>query len=241
MNAIRFFRRHAIHTLAPVALLMAACAAGPYPERTTTTIVPDLAGTHWAVTSIDGRETLHDRELTADFGVDGRINGDSGCNRFSGPFVQTGATLNIGEVLSTRRACAEDNRQRQEDRVLAILRGAATVRLVDDELRLRSASGSLTLVRTDVADAGYVSQAGPVAEDTPPRRVDYDCQGIRISVEYGVKVARVTWPDGYDVLELRASRDDQLRYQSAHSEIIRGHDLLWGREGGLPRNCLERR
>ncbi len=80
--------------------------------------------------SIDGRDTLGGPELTADLRRGCRVNGDSGCNRFSGPYVQTGHTVNFGEVLSTRRACAETDRQRQEDRLLAVLRGATTAQLV---------------------------------------------------------------------------------------------------------------
>ncbi len=240
-NAIRFFHRHAIHTLAPVAVLIAGCAVAPPPQPLDPPI-PELAGTHWTVTQIDGRETLRGDELTADFGVDGRINGDSGCNHFSGPFVQTGTTVNFGEVLSTRRACVEDGRQRQENRMLSILHGATRVHVAGDELRVNGSAGSLTLIQTDMASAAYVVRdAGPVPAGAPPRRIDYDCQGIRISVEYGADVARVISPDGYDVLELRPDRDGAVRYQSAHSEIRVGRDLLWGREGGLPRSCLERR
>src|SRR6185369_16200252 len=113
-NATRFLYRHAVLILAPCALVVAACVTDPHAR--TVAPVPDLAGTHWTVTSIDGRGPLGSDELTTDFGVDGRVNGDSGCNRFSGPFVQTGSTVNFGELLSTRRACAESTRQRQEDR-----------------------------------------------------------------------------------------------------------------------------
>jgi heat shock protein HslJ len=222
-----------IASAVPVILIIAACAADPYREPTPVR-VPELAGTQWTVTSIDGRDTVRDEQLTADFGVDGRINGDSGCNRFSGPFIQSGDTVRFGELLSTRRACTEANRQRQEDRMLDILRGATTARMVRDELRLRSSAGTITLVQAARIDPASLAS-------TSRRRVQYDCQGVPLTVEYGATTARTTWPDGTDVLELqrRAGDSDVIRYESAHSELRFGRDLVWGREGGNPRTCFE--
>lgn len=238
-NAVRLFQRYTVTTLAPVMLLLAACVSAyrePAPPA-----APDLAGTHWTVTAIDGRDTLNRSDLTADFGVDGRINGDSGCNRFSGPYVQTGNTVNFGEVLSTRRACAETDRQRQEDRLLAVLHGATTAQLVRGELQLRGHSGTVTLMPSTSTSAAYVAEpysAAPLAG----RAVRYECQGIVISVEYGEKIARLQAPDSYDVLELQRADSGPVRYESAHSELrFRERDMLWGREGAPPRSCIERR
>ncbi len=226
---VSFFVRHAPRLLASLALLLGACASRPQPPPPVAS-VPDLAGTHWSVTSIDGRTTLNEPELTADFGVDGRVNGESGCNLFSGPFVQTGATVRFGELLSTRRACAEAERQRQEDRMLAVMRGATAVRLVNDELQLRGPSGSMTFMKVD--------NTAPVSL----RRVKYDCQGVPLTVEYGDKVVRLSWPDGNDVLrEQPRGNSDLVRYESRGSELRIDRDILWGREGGNPRFCVERR
>jgi heat shock protein HslJ len=222
-----------IASAVPVILIIAACAADPYREPPPAPI-PDLAGTQWTVTSIDGRDTVRDERLTADFGVDGRVNGDSGCNNFSGPFIQNGATVRFGELLSTRRACAEANRQRQEDRMLDILRGATTARVVRDELRLRGTVGTITLVRAARIDPQNIAS-------TSRGRVQYNCQGVPLTVEYGATTARTTWPDGTDVLELqrRSGDSDVIRYESQHSELRFGRDLVWGREGGSPRTCFE--
>lgn len=222
-----------ISSVAPVVLLVAACAADPYREPPPAPI-SELAGTQWTVASIDGRDTVRDETLTADFGVDGRVNGDSGCNHFSGPFIQSGSTVRFGELLSTRRACTEASRQRQEDRMLDILRGTTTARIVRDELRLRGADGTITFVR-----ATRVEPPGIAA--TARGRVQYDCQGVPLTVEYGATSARTTWPDGTDVLELqrRSGDNEVIRYESNHSELRLGRDLVWGREGGLPRTCFE--
>jgi heat shock protein HslJ len=217
----------------PVILIIAACAADPYREPPPAPI-PQLAGTQWTVTSIDGRDALREEQLTADFGVDGRVNGDSGCNHFSGPFIQTGDTVRFGELLSTRRACTEASRQRQEDRMLDILRGTTTARIVRDELRLRGSAGTITLVQAARIEPASLASA-------PRRRVQYDCQGIPLTLEYGTTTVRTTWPDGTDVLELqrRSGDSDVIRYESEHSELRFGRDLVWGREGGSPRTCFE--
>jgi heat shock protein HslJ len=230
---VRFFYRHALPVLAPLALVVAACVTDPREPAIST--VPDLAGTHWTVTAIDGREPLRSVDLTADFSADGRVSGDSGCNRFSGPFVQTGSTVNFGELLSTRRACEEPTRQHQEDRMLDIMRGATTAQRVRDELRLRSRAGTMTLVQTESTNAAYV-------DESYPRRVRYDCQGVSITVEYGETVARVTDPDGYQVLQKRpADSNGVIRYEGRSSELRLGRDTLWGREGAPPRSCVEER
>jgi heat shock protein HslJ len=238
-NALGLFQRYSVTTLAPVMLLLAACASAPYREPARPA-APDLAGTHWTVTSIDGRDTLDRTELTADFGVDGRINGNSGCNRFSGPYVQTGNTVSFGEVLSTRRACTEADRQRQEDRLLGVLRGATTAQLVRGELQLRGRGGSVTLMPSTSTSAAYVAE--PYSAPLAGRSVRYECQGIVIDVQYGERIARVQAPDSYDELVLQRSDSGPVRYESAHSELrFRDRDMLWGREGAPPRSCVERR
>lgn len=225
-RSMRFPHRHAIPMLAACGLLLGACATRPYASPPSPP-VPDLAGTHWTVTSIDGRDTLRNTELTVDFGVDGRVNGDSGCNHYSGPFVQTGASVSVGELLSTRRACEQINRQQQEDRMLAVLHGASNMRLGSNELQLRGRSGTMTFER--------VAYVEPVAA----RAVDYDCQGVRLTALYGENVVRLSWPNGSDVLRRHQGNAGVIRYESEHSELRVGHEIEWGREGGLPRACRE--
>ncbi len=145
---------YALHVLAPVVLILAGCATQPgSPGSGFST--PELAGTRWIVTSIDGRAPVRGPSPTADFGQDGRINGDAGCNSFSGPFIQTGTTVQFGELLSTRRACVDADRQQQETRLLDILQGPTTVRLNRDRLTVRGAAGSVVLTQSEPVTLGY--------------------------------------------------------------------------------------
>lgn len=213
----------AIPVALPVLLLCACISTPPTPPPAP---VPDLAGTHWTVKRIDGRETLGGSPLTVDFGVDGRVSGDSGCNIYSGAYTQTDATVSIGELLSTRRACEQINRQQQETRMLAVLHGATRLETGPNELLLFARDGTITFER-----AMYV-------EPLQPGTVDYNCQGVRLKAEYGKSIVRLTWPNGSDTLRRQEGAAGAIRYESEHSELRVGHEVLWGRQGGLPRTCV---
>jgi heat shock protein HslJ len=138
--------------LAPL-LVVAACSSTPgRPGSGFTT--PDLAGTRWVVTSIDGRAPAGPA-LTADFGNDGRVSGDAGCNSYSGPYIQDGRTVQFGELLSTRRACVDDGRQRQETRLLDIMQGSATLQLNRSRLTVRGDEGYIVLTQSEPVVLGY--------------------------------------------------------------------------------------
>jgi heat shock protein HslJ len=134
--------------LATLALVISACATSPGGSGFGSS-APELAGTHWVVTSIDGKLPLGGPELVADFGSDGRISGDAGCNSFSGPYIQSGSSVTFGELLTSRRACTETARQRQETHLLAILQGESTMRMRRNRLTLRARDGSLVLTRSE--------------------------------------------------------------------------------------------
>ncbi|MFM5923751.1 MAG: META domain-containing protein [Novosphingobium sp.] len=79
-------------TLAPILLVKVGhdAAIGPGP---------------WRVRSIGGVPALDPAAPTIRFGADGRVNGSTGCNAFSGTFETSGDTLTIGALAMTRRAC----------------------------------------------------------------------------------------------------------------------------------------
>jgi heat shock protein HslJ len=135
------------------ALTIAGCATSPgNPGSGFTT--PELAGTRWVITSIDGRAPAGPA-LTADFSNDGRVSGDSGCNSYSGPFIQNGRSVQFGELQSTRRACVDEGRQRQETRVLNILQGATTLQLNRSRLTVRGKDGSVVLTQSEPQVLSY--------------------------------------------------------------------------------------
>lgn len=142
----RFVRHSPGFALFPLCFLLAAGCASTSMSRGP---VPDLSGTRWTVVAVNGAAPLRtdgDERLSVEFGVDGRVSGNSGCNSFSGPYIRDEETLRIGELLSTRRACADAERQRQETRVLGILQGDNTLRRErDDRISVGRDGGSLLL------------------------------------------------------------------------------------------------
>jgi len=62
-----------------------------------------LAG-DWTATELGGAALPPEVTVTLSF-ADGRIAGNSGCNRFTGSFALTGEGLSIGPVAATKMAC----------------------------------------------------------------------------------------------------------------------------------------
>ena len=109
---------------ASFAVLLAACGGDPAgtPGRVSHPVA--LAGTSWRLVSLQGR-VPPGGDLTIRFGADGRVGGTGGCNSFGGAFGYEAATglLEIGDLASTKRACAEPARNQAEAAYLVALRG----------------------------------------------------------------------------------------------------------------------
>jgi len=72
----------------------------------------------------------------------GRVSGSGGCNRISGSFTRTGVALRIGQMASTRMACADPVRGANEAQFISALQTTATYRLAGPgRLALLDASG----------------------------------------------------------------------------------------------------
>lgn len=76
----------------------------------------------WSVVSLDGQPLVAGSTVTMEFGVDGRVSGSAGCNRFSGPFDASWNSLTIRETVSTRMACTPEI-DRQETQFLSRING----------------------------------------------------------------------------------------------------------------------
>ncbi|HTQ37314.1 MAG TPA: hypothetical protein VMH77_09795 [Steroidobacteraceae bacterium] len=88
-------------------------------------------------------------------------------------------------------------------------------------------------------DLAAAMDPGPSPPERP--RVEYDCQGVRLTVEYSVDGSRalLTWPDGSDVVKWHRARSGVLDYRGDHSALHIDKDVVWGREGSPPRFCKE--
>lgn len=110
-----------------------------------------LAGVAWRVQSVNnGRggvvSVLAETQLSATFGDDGAVNGDTGCNLYRGPYTVSGSTIAFGPLTSTRRACLSNAAAAQEQAFLAALATSTRFELVGDGLTLRDAAGATQVV-----------------------------------------------------------------------------------------------
>ncbi len=106
-----------------------------------------LGGTSWIVTGYNnGKQAVVSvaagTELTANFGADGKLTGNAGCNDYTASYQSDGNKISIGPAATTMKAC-EQTIMDQETQYLAALATAATYRLDGDKLELRTADGAM--------------------------------------------------------------------------------------------------
>ncbi|WP_371397492.1 META domain-containing protein [Fretibacter rubidus] len=104
--------------------------------------LPSLVGSEWAP------EQSGDVEQFVGFKSGGEIIGHGGCNRFFGTYEQTGDTLTIGPLASTKMACPHLG---AESAFLGALQDARSVEATHLKLLLKNEAGEtlLTLRRRD--------------------------------------------------------------------------------------------
>ena len=106
-----------------------------------------LTGPAWQVLSVNnGREAivsvLPETQLTATFGEDGIVDGNTGCNSYRGLYTVTGAMIAFGSLIATRRACLSVAAAAQEQAFLAALVASTSYELLGDRLTLRDDAGA---------------------------------------------------------------------------------------------------
>jgi heat shock protein HslJ len=112
----------------------------------------DLSGTSWEVTGYNnGKQAvigvLAGTTLTADFGKDGNLSGNAGCNTYSGAYKVNGDQITIGPLASTMMACSEPaGVMEQEAQYLAALQSAATYQIEGNVLQLRTKDDALAAI-----------------------------------------------------------------------------------------------
>jgi heat shock protein HslJ len=127
--------------------------AGPSPTVAPTPAPNPLAGTRWEVINYNnGRgglvSLLDGTRIAMDFGADGQLTGNAGCNNYFTYYQLSGSNITIGQPGSTSLTCAEpEGVMQQEAEFLAALQTAATFRIDGDTLELRSATEVAVIAR----------------------------------------------------------------------------------------------
>jgi len=112
----------------------------------------DLSGTSWVPTGVNnGKQAvvglLAGTTLTADFGKDGTLSGNAGCNTYSGAYKVNGDQITIGPLASTMKACSEPaGVMEQEAQYLAALQSAATYQIEGNVMQLRTKDDALAAI-----------------------------------------------------------------------------------------------
>jgi heat shock protein HslJ len=111
-----------------------------------------LAGSNWeAISYNNGSQAvvslIAGTTITAQFGADGRVTGNTGCNTYFAGYMITGDVIAIDAPGSTRRACmTPDGLMAQEARFLQSLASATRYRVSGNRLELRNSSGALLVL-----------------------------------------------------------------------------------------------
>ena len=107
----------------------------------------------WRLASIDAQPVIpsQDPRQAVQIVFDGsaqRVSGSGGCNRISGSYQRSGASLKIGPMVSTRMACQDASRGQLETRFIAALAATTSYSIAGSELILLDARGQ-TLAKLD--------------------------------------------------------------------------------------------
>lgn len=89
-----------------IVLLLAVLAITSFANATETNMAEfELIDTEWWVEDIDGRGVIDRAHTTLHFLEDGRVAGDTGCNRYMGSAEVSGTSISFSPMAGTRKAC----------------------------------------------------------------------------------------------------------------------------------------
>src|SRR5678815_2380943 len=99
-----------------------------------------ITGIDWRLISLGpaGSETnvVAGTTVTLKFAEDDRASGSTGCNSYGGTYQVRGDNISFSRLISTRRACLDQNANQQEQRFISALEAANKFRLASDRLTI---------------------------------------------------------------------------------------------------------
>ncbi len=113
-------------------------------------------GTRWEVVNYNnGRDALVtpllDTRLTMEFGANGNLSGNSGCNSYTTSYQVNGSNITIGLPGGTQMICeSPEGVMEQEAAFLAALQSAASFTINGSRLEMRTAGGQNAIIASQM-------------------------------------------------------------------------------------------
>lgn len=85
---------------------MGAKTTPPQPTMTDADIIRQLAGTVWVAEYISGRPVVDMSHTSMVFSTDGGVNGNGGCNVYTGKYVLKDSMITFPPLAATMKMCA---------------------------------------------------------------------------------------------------------------------------------------
>lgn len=124
-----------------------------------------LVGPEWRLVTLGptGAETgvVAGTTVTLKFSEDGRASGSTGCNSYGGTYQVRGDNISFSRIVSTRRACLDQNANEQEHRFLSAIETANRFRLLRNRLTIISDRGRNVLNFVNIPEPENGSQNDP--------------------------------------------------------------------------------
>ncbi len=105
-----------------------------------------LAGTSWVLAGLGNLPLPGNVQVTAQFGTDGTVSGNAGCNTYSGSYTVDGVSIAFGPLISTRIACPEAQMVVETAYLAALGKAAAWSIGTDGKLSISGPDGKVALV-----------------------------------------------------------------------------------------------
>lgn len=123
-----------------LALLLAGCSNSDATSQ--------LEGTIWKLVSYGSAGNLipavAEVETSLEFGENGELTGNLGCNHLSGIYQQTGDSIQVDSLMSTMMAC-DELRMQQESAAVSVLSGEIKLTFEGEILLLHNVSNNYQL------------------------------------------------------------------------------------------------
>ncbi len=129
-----------------VALITVATGVAGCGQQSSVANVTELKGTSWSGVRIAGDTIPPNAKITANFGLDGQMNGSAGCNRYFTAYKENQSKLTLGPIGATKKLCPE-LQMLAEKRFLAALGSANGWAMKDGNLILFGTGAELTFAK----------------------------------------------------------------------------------------------